>query len=188
MGLPLLPVRTVMAAAVTTLMALGVNVAIAPVQMTRQAGAPTDAISSAAAPADALVGLQEFRTHQNAGWFYTLNANEAANAASVHKFTRQGTVGKMRATRAPGTNAVHRLRLKSDAPSYMLTISPNEINDSRFVDEGIVGYTDGAARPGRVRLLRFGKNGQWRVALEGQEANAKAAGYELGGPLGWVAP
>lgn len=142
-----------------------------------------------APPGDGLVApLQEFRTSRYAGWYYALNAAESAFAAEKFRFVKQGSVGAMRVKPGPGTVAVHRLRVKVGDPSYLLSISPTEISDPRFADEGVIGYLDTTAKPGLVRLLRLSNNGQWRVALESRANAQRAAGYALDGTLGWMRP
>ena len=141
-----------------------------------------------AAPAAGLLPLQEFRTA--GGWFYTLNPGEATNAVQQFKFSKSANIGMLHATASPGSVAIHRLRVKTGAPSYLLSISPAEIKDPRFVDEGVVGYADGAQHPGQLRLLRFSNQGKWRVLADGTAnvANMKAMGYAVDGPLGWFQP
>lgn len=147
----------------------------------------------AAAPAADLVELIEFKTTGDVGYFYTTNGNEAASATSKYKFTRNtgngtGVIGRMHSRPIPGgSNAVHRLRLKNGGPSYMLSISPSEISDARFQDEGVLGYTEGGPKPGLVRLMRFSNHGKWR-AFPDHAPSVKTltdAGWKIDGPLGW---
>ena len=143
-----------------------------------------------AAPSGDQTALQEFRTPGDAGWFYTLNTDEAASAAAKYKFTKSANIGSLYSKAAPGRTAVHRLRLKEGGPSYMLAIAPSELSDARFVDEGIAGFTDTTRQPGEVQLLRFSNHGAWRVLADGRANidNMKAAGYQVDGPLGWFHP
>ncbi|WP_028932240.1 hypothetical protein [Pseudonocardia spinosispora] len=142
------------------------------------------------APASDVVPLQEFQTPGSAGYFYTLNPGEAATAVSKHKFTKQASVGKLHPSAVPGGVAIHRLRSKAAAPSYMLSISPGEISSGNFVDEGVLGYADGTQKPGQVQLMRFSNHGKWRALsnVPANITNMKAAGWTVDGPLGWYQP
>jgi hypothetical protein len=143
-----------------------------------------------AAPPAQLAPLREFRTAGDAGWFYTLNATEADDAVRRFKFTSSATIGSLYTAPVPGAVAVHRLRAKTGGPSYLLSVSPAEIGDPRFQDEGVLGYVDGGQRPGEVRLLRFSNHGKWRVLADGPANvnNMRAEGYTVDGPLGWFHP
>jgi hypothetical protein len=143
-----------------------------------------------AAPAAQLAPLREFRTAGDVGWFYTLNPTEADDAVQRFKFTSSATIGSLYAGPVPGGVAVHRLRAKAGGPSYLLSVSPAEIDDPRFQDEGVLGYVDGGPQPGEVRLLRFSNNGKWRVLADGPAnvGNMTAEGYSFDGPLGWFHP
>ncbi|WP_433709437.1 hypothetical protein ACQP2U_23370 [Nocardia sp. CA-084685] len=140
--------------------------------------------------ADDLAPLQEFRTSGDAGWFYTLKAAEAENAVNQNKFTKSADIGYLHTTEGTGRTAVHRLRVKDNGPSYMLSVSANEIGDPRFVDEGIIGYVDGSKQTGETNLLRFSNHGKWRVLADGPDnvKNMQAAGYDVDGPIGWFKP
>ncbi|HEY2205849.1 MAG TPA: hypothetical protein VGH99_15355 [Pseudonocardia sp.] len=132
------------------------------------------------------VPLQEFRTADNAGWFYTVTQAEAASALRTFKFTRSIVVASLYTHPHQGAVAIHRLRQKVGAPSYMLSVAPEEMHDPEFADEGVIGYADGAQRPGEVALLRFSNHGQWRTVTEAGSASMRAQGYVLDGQLGWV--
>ena len=145
--------------------------------------------AGAAQGADDQTPLHELRTANNQGWFYTLNAGEAQRAVSQLGFHPSATFGALHTAAAPGRQAVHRLRDKTRA-SYMLSISPRETGDARFVDEGILGYIDTAQHPGEQQLLRYSNHGQWRVLSDAPAniENMKRAGYQVDGPLGWARP
>lgn len=143
-----------------------------------------------AAPAGDLVTVQEFRTGGEAGYFYTSNATEAGNAVSKHKFTKNGDIGRLHSQAGSGRDAVHRLRLKTGGPSYMLSKSPSEWSDARFADEGVIGYVDRTQQPGQRQLLRFSNNNKWR-ALSDAPANVDTLtgqGWKKDGALGWYTP
>lgn len=148
-------------------------------------------IGGVAAPAQAAPGndavIQEFSTPGDAGWFYTANPSEAASAAAKYKFTKTADIGRIHSAPVPGGIAVHRLRHNGGGPSYMLSISPSEQHSPAFTDEGVLGYVDGAQKPGEVRLVRWSNHGKWRVLAEGaaNDKGMKAAGYSLDGPVGW---
>jgi hypothetical protein len=156
-----------------------------------EAATPRPAINPVpAAPAASLAPLREFRTAGDAGWFYTLNPAEANDAVQRFKFTALPNIGSLHTGPVPGGVAVHRLKSKAGGPSYLLSVSPAEIGDSRFQDEGVIGYVDGGQQPGEVRLLRFSNHGKWRVLADGPANinNMQAAGYTVDGPLGWFHP
>lgn len=180
-------VGTTLTAVVTAMAVMGTGGPATPA--TRPASQPLLAAHAVEAPpATGLTPLQEFRTP--GGWFYTLNPGEATNAVQQFKFTKSANIGMLHANAMPGGVAIHRLRVKTGAPSYLLSISPAEIKDPRFVDEGVLGYADGAQHPGQLRLLRFSNQGKWRVLADGPANvnNMKAMGYAVDGPLGWFQP
>ena len=158
----------------------------------RRLGATTVAALTAAglaAGADEQASLHELRTASDQGWFYTLDAGEAQQAVTKFGFHPSATFGALHTTDAPGRRAVHRLRDKT-RQSYMLSISPRETGDARFVDEGVLGYIDTAEHPGEQKLLRFSNHGQWRVLSDAPAnvKNMKRAGYQVDGTLGWARP
>ncbi|MBC3193664.1 hypothetical protein H7X46_21640 [Pseudonocardia sp. C8] len=134
--------------------------------------------------------LTEMRTAGDKGWFYTARADEAVTAEKAHGFTDATQVGRIDLAPTEGSNPVHRLRLKEGGPSYMLSISPEEWKSPKFVDEGVAGYLDGHEDSGDVGLVRFSKDGKWRVLTDtpANVENMKNAGYEVDGPLGWFRP
>lgn len=147
------------------------------------------AVSAPTAPAAGVAPLQEFRTAGDAGYFYTLNSTEASNAVSKFKFTKLPAIGKLHPSAVPGGVAIHRLKSKTSS-SYMLSVSPNEIRSSKFVDEGVLGYADGTQKSGQVQLTRFSNHGKWRVLsnVPANINNMKSAGWTVDGPLGWYQP
>jgi hypothetical protein len=170
--------------------ALGAVVASAALVLTGSPAVADPGPSAPAEPAGQLAQLLEFRTAGNAGWFYTLKESEASDAVSKFKFTKSASVGKLYTSAVPGGVAVHRLRMKTGGPSYLLSVSPTEIRDPRFQDEGVLGYIDNAEHPGETKLIRFSNHGKWRVLADGPANinNMKAAGYQVDGPLGWYHP
>ena len=133
--------------------------------------------------------IHELRTVSGQGWFYTLNATEAQRAVSQFHFRPSATFGALHTTGGPGRQAIHRLRSKT-AQSYLLSVSPQEITNPAFVDEGVFGFVDTAPHPGERKLLRFSNHGQWRVLSDAPAniANMQRAGYTVDGPLGWARP
>ncbi|WP_110038950.1 hypothetical protein [Nocardia neocaledoniensis] len=147
----------------------------------------TVAVAAPAPVTDDYAAIQEFKTSNEAGWFYTLSQPEADSAVHQHGFTATEPIGSMHTKAGPGTVAVHRLRLAVGGPSYMLSVSANEIGNPKFVDEGVVGHVDSVPQPGQTRLLRFSKDNKWRV-LSDHPVNIAGmfqAGYSLDGPIGW---
>lgn len=144
-----------------------------------------------AAPGGDLVELFEFKTTNNAGYFYTTNRTEAAQATSVHKFAPHagnGVIGKLHSRPVPGGWAVHRLRLRDGGPSYMLSISSEEFRNPKFQDEGIIGYTDAGQKSGQIMLMRFSNQDKWRAFpnLAASVQDLKSHGWSVDGPLGWI--
>uniref|UniRef100_UPI003F4928FC glycoside hydrolase family 99-like domain-containing protein n=1 Tax=Nonomuraea bangladeshensis TaxID=404385 RepID=UPI003F4928FC len=124
------------------------------------------------------------------GRLYTLSVTEAAAAVNMHGFTRQrGQVGYWWRTAFTGSRPVYRLRTGS---SYLLTASASErdnlVAGGRFVYEGVVGHLGEQRTRGTERLMRFSKQGEWRVAFESRAQELAIAGYHLDGPLGWGHP
>ena len=172
-----------------TLRRIGVAVAAAATMAAGvSAAAPGWATADRISPiADDHVYVREFKTPGD-GYFYTTDPAEDKNATDQYHFTKTGEIGMLHAGAAPGTVAVHRLRARDGDPSYMLSVSPDEIADSRFVDDGVLGYIDQDQQPGEVAMLRFSNNGKWRVIANTGEAAVNAvtaAGYNLDGPVGW---
>ena len=150
------------------------------------------AVSVPMAPNEAgWVQLEEYRTAGNGGWFYTTRPSDAGPVVSQYHFTKSANIGALRSSSGAGTVAVHRLRAKSGPASYMLSGSSSETRNGNFADEGVIGYVDGAQKPGEVELIRWTKNGGgWRVLAEGaaNSKNMQAAGYQQDGPMGWFRP
>ncbi|MGH3840210.1 MAG: hypothetical protein ACRDS0_02005 [Pseudonocardiaceae bacterium] len=142
-------------------------------------------------PVSALRPLQEFRTPNNAGWFYTLNQTEAASAATKYGFIRNGTVGQVHPNAESGTQPIYRLRATTSS-SYLVTGSTTErdslVRSRQFLNEGVLGYIDTAQQPNTVHLMRFSNHSQWRLAPESQTTEMRTAGYTLDGPVGWIIP
>ncbi|MGI5126084.1 hypothetical protein ACQEVB_04640 [Pseudonocardia sp. CA-107938] len=153
--------------------------------------APTLAVADAAQQATA--PLREFRTSDNSGTFYTLNAAEADRAGSQFGFrpTDEARGITLYAAAAPGRVEAHRLRLKTGKVSYLVSTSPTEIRSlttgdkAAFVDEGVLGYVDARAGAGQMVLHRYSKNSEWRVA-RADRADLLKAGFADDGPLGAV--
>lgn len=141
--------------------------------------------------AGSLLPLLEFRTSNDAGWFYTLKQTEAEAAVTQRGFIRQGTAGWLHANLVPDTEPLYRLRDTTQS-SYLVTGSVFErdklVQSGQFINEGVLCYIDTAQKPGTVHLMRFSNHNQWRLAPESQTAALQAVGYTLDGPVGWVQP
>jgi hypothetical protein len=135
-------------------------------------------------------------TADKRGRFYTLNSAEAATAERVNGFTRTDESDgiSMFNRNVEGTIPVHRLRLRSGYQAYLLATSPDEIkrlsdrgNPRRqFDDEGVLGYVYQRAQGDETfRLVRYTKNGDWRVSVENR-TDLIDAGFRVDGPLGHV--
>lgn len=158
--------------------------------LTTVGGIATAAVATAAPEqTTATAPIQEFRTAGDKGWFYTLNPAEGRRAVSENGFSRSATFGELKTQPGQDTTPIHRLRAKS-GQSYMLSISPQEFSDSRFVDEGVFGYMDRTEHSGQQKLLRFSNHGKWRVLSDAPQnvENMRKLGYRVDGPLGWAKP
>jgi hypothetical protein len=130
---------------------------------------------------ETVANLYEFTTRNGA--FYTLDKAEGAKGGFsftyvAAKLTKGGAV-------CPSTHVIHRLRLKTGS-SYMLSFSPGEIHNPDFVDDGVMGHTYVNGTGNQVMLLRYSRNGQWRVVQKGQEGHLPGTGWHLDGPMGFA--
>jgi hypothetical protein len=137
--------------------------------------------------------LREFRTSDNRGTFYTLNADEAQRAQSDFGFrpTDEARGITLYTSGGAGRAEAHRLRLKNGPVSYLVSTGPAEIRtlstgpNAAFVDEGVLGYVGAGAGAGQMVLHRYSKNSEWRVARAAR-TDLLAAGFHDDGPLGAV--
>ncbi len=141
--------------------------------------------------------LQEFRTSDNQGTFYTLNEEEAERAESVHGFRRTGEAAGIRlfTKKVPGAIPVHRLK-RVDVPfhTYIVSSNKDEIRDLtseaqpglKFKDEGVLGYVLVEPREDTMSLYRYAKGTVWRLARDNR-VDLLAAGYKKStGTIGFV--
>lgn len=141
--------------------------------------------------------LQELRTSDNRGTFYTLNEEEAATAVSKHGFRRTGEAAGIRmfTREVPGSIAVHRLkRVNVPFHTYIVSSNEQEIEDLtterqpglKFKDEGVLGYVLVEQQAGTMPLYRYAKDSVWRVARDNR-VDLLVAGYEKSkGVIGFV--
>jgi hypothetical protein len=133
--------------------------------------------------------LLEFATADSRGSFYTLNPNEAARAAREHGFTPKADSRgiTMFEKEVDGSVPVYRLRQKDGFQTYLLSVSREEIDrlDDRFENEGVVGYIWAGPRDDAMKLVRYSKDSDWRVAREGR-LDLALAGYAADGVMGYV--
>jgi hypothetical protein len=182
----------------TVVAALAVSaVAVLPAGIAPAAAAAEPAAAPAASAAVAEEGLRpliEMITADKKGRFYTLNAAEAATAERVNGFTRtdESEGISMFNREKEGTIPVHRLRLRSGHQAYLLATNPDEIKklsdpadpERRFEDEGVLGYVYQRSQGDEtLRLVRYTKNGDWRVSVENRK-DLIDAGFRVDGPLG----
>jgi hypothetical protein len=164
------------------------------------APAPAAASSPAAAAQerwDDTAELQEFRTADNQGTFYTANEEEAERAESVHGFRATGEAAGIRlfTKKVPGAIEVHRLkRVNVPFQSYIVSSNKDEIRDLtseaqpglKFKDEGVLGYVLAEPRDGTMSLYRYAKGKVWRIARDNR-VDLLAAGYKKStGTIGFV--
>lgn len=188
--------RTIKCTAVVALAVSAVVVLPAGLSPTAAAGPVATPTATAEAAQENVRPLIEMITADKKGRFYTLNSNEAATAERVNGFTRtdESRGISMFNRKAEGTIPVHRLRLRSGHQAYLLATSPDEIkrlsdpsNPKRqFDDEGVLGYIYQRAQGDETfKLVRYTKNGDWRVSVENR-ADLLDAGFRVDGPLGHV--
>lgn len=188
--------RTIKCTAVVALAVSAVVVLPAGLSPTAAADPVATPTATAEAAQENVRPLIEMITVDKKGRFYTLNSNEAATAERVNGFTRtdESRGINMFNRKAEGTIPVHRLRLRSGHQAYLLATSPDEIkrlsdpsNPKRqFDDEGVLGYIYQRAQGDETfELVRYTKNGDWRVSVENR-ADLIDAGFRVDGPLGHV--
>lgn len=145
----------------------------------------------AAPPAAGTQPLMEFKTANNAGWFYTLSPAEAQTAGQKFGFVWQRPVAKLSPQPGPGTVPLYGLR-SVERSSYLVSVAPGELENlaksGKFVNEGVLGYVSATPAPGLIQLMRFSHEGQWRVGPEFEIAAQQHAGFLLDGPIGWAVP
>jgi hypothetical protein len=189
-------IRSIKYTAVAALVVSAVAVVPAGVSPTAAAAElPAATTVATEATQEKLLPLIEMITADKRGRFWTLNSAEAARAERVNGFTRTDESDgiSMFNREVEGTIPVHRLRLRDRHQAYLLATSPDEIErltsgDSklRFDDEGVVGYIYKRAQDDETfKLVRYTKNGDWRVSAEDRE-DLIDAGFRVDGPLGHV--
>jgi hypothetical protein len=133
--------------------------------------------------------LLEMATADQRGSFYTLNPDEAARAQREHGFTpkNDSTGITMFDKEVEGSIPVYRLRQKEGFQTYLLSVSKAEVDGlkDRFENEGVVGYVWTGPQDGSMKLVRYSKNSDWRVAREGR-IDLTLAGYGVDGVMGYV--
>jgi Putative metal-binding motif len=144
--------------------------------------------SPAAGQANDPMPLLELVTASGTGRLYTLSQTEAAGAVSQFGMKLQPAIGYIRPRPFAGSIELHRLDAK-DGP-WLLTASAAErdqlVASGRYVYQGVLGHTYGAAQPGTALLWRFSKPGEWRVAFDSSGPELVGAGYKVDGPLGYA--
>ena len=165
----------------------------------RREAAAAERVRPAAAAADAAADharpLLELVTVDKRGRFFTLDTDEARSAERDHGFTpTEESAGiTMFETQVPGSVPVHRLRLRTGHQAYLLSSDPREIArlsnsqdaNRQFDDEGVTGFVHDTRGDGLMELVRYARNGDWRVA-RADRADLLAAGFTVDGPLGYV--
>lgn len=193
-------IQSVKVVAAATLAASAVSVLPAVSSPSVAATAERPSLSMAATASDDdeehLRPLLELITADRRGRFYTLNAEGAEKAEREHGFipTNESEGISMFNREVPGTIAVHRLRLCEGHQAYLLVSNPGEIERLTdpdnpkwcFEDEGVLGYVYKKPKEGEtMKLVRYTKNGDWRVARENRK-DLIEAGFHVDGPLGHV--
>lgn len=150
--------------------------------------APIPAVAEAASAARSTAPLHELRTADNAGVFYTINPAEAQRAQQHNGFRPTGEAEGISLYQAPseGMIALHRLRLRSGHQSYLVARADSaERHDSRFVDEGVMGYAYDSEQPTTMALHRYSRDGEWRLA-RADRSDLLEADFTDDGVVGWV--
>ncbi len=140
--------------------------------------------------------LQEFKTSDNKGAFYTLNEEEAEAAERVHGFRPTGEAAGIRlfTKQVPGSIPMHRLRqvgvsyhtyiVSSFQPEIIALTAPTA--PRRFVDEGVLGYVLVTPNADTMALYRYSKGTVWRVARDNRKDLLDAGYKKSSGTLGFV--
>ncbi|MEJ3657937.1 hypothetical protein WEH80_33725 [Actinomycetes bacterium KLBMP 9759] len=182
---------SVVAAVVTAGMVVPAGMALAAPAAQPEVAAAADAVWEHTAE------LQELRTSDNRGTFYTLNEEEADKAESVHGFRRTGEAAGIRmfTKEVPGSIPVHRLkRVNVPYHTYIVSSNEQEIEDLtsekqpglKFKDEGVLGYVLVEQKAGTMPLYRYAKETVWRVARDNR-VDLLLAGYKKSkGVIGFV--
>lgn len=159
---------------------------------TSAAPASHETARTADAPASELI---EMRTARSAGTFYTVSRSEAENAENRNGFTPTGEADGLNllTEQVPDSKPLNRLRARGNDASYLVSSSPAEQRkladpgnaDRRFDNEGVLGFVYTSEKPGTVKLARYSRNGDWRLARE-TRSDLINAGYTVDGTVGWV--
>ena len=158
-------------------------------------GTPSVAIPTAAPFAEHVRQLHELRSSKRGYRLYTLSDIEAKQAEVVHGFipTDEAKGIGMFNKQVEGSIAVHRLRLAGELPRYILVSNADELQKLRsdttdpweFKYEGIVGFVLREEAQDTIRLHRYSKENEWRVARAGRD-DLLRAGFEDDGLLGFA--
>lgn len=159
------------------------------------AGTASVAIPSAAPSAEGVRQLHELRSPKRGYRLYTLSDIEAKQAEVIHGFipTDEAKGIGMFNKQVEGSIAVHRLRMAGDLPRYILVSNEDELKKLRydttdpweFKYEGIVGWVLRKEARDTIRLHRYSKENEWRVARPGR-ADLLEAGFKDDGLLGFA--
>nr|WP_042191175.1 glycoside hydrolase family 99-like domain-containing protein [Kibdelosporangium sp. MJ126-NF4]CEL19889.1 hypothetical protein [Kibdelosporangium sp. MJ126-NF4]CTQ97113.1 hypothetical protein [Kibdelosporangium sp. MJ126-NF4] len=138
------------------------------------------------------VPLLEFRTAEQAGWFWTLSHVEGAAAESQHGMTPQPTkLGYLRRQAFSGSQPVYRLRGKQK-PDYLLTASERErrslVDSGRFTEDGVLGHIAAKRQDGTEALYRMSNGTESRIVPVAKQAEFADRGYRIEQQLGYGWP
>ncbi|WP_246222547.1 Ig-like domain-containing protein [Phytoactinopolyspora limicola] len=138
--------------------------------------------------------LIELTASSGEGRLYTADIVEARRAVAEFGMTETpGVLGYLPRAEADGTIPVHRLKPRSDATAWLLSVNDDErtrLVDKGWVDEGVGAYvwTEDTATDDMIALARFRMPDRedWRIAPASRTDEFLDAGYELDGTLGYV--
>lgn len=138
------------------------------------------------------VPLQEM-TIPGGGYFYTLNADGARQAAKQNKFSPQpGHRAYLYREHAKGTAPLHRLRYTGSGDGYVVSGKPAEWKKlaarKDFVDEGRLGYGFAKKHAGTVAIHRLSNHHKWRLVPKSQVSKLVAKGWHDDGVTTWAKP
>ncbi len=129
--------------------------------------------------------LLEFATPDGRGSFYTIYRDEADSAGEMG-FTEKPDAAaagiRLSPSQQPGMVPLYRLRFRGDHMAYLVTSSAAErasLSGRQFQYEGVMAYVYSPDQPqpaGTMKLCRYSKDGDWRLARESR-GDLLLAGY-----------